>query len=42
MPHKCHTSFKDNKIIEKDIFDEYSLLFNSIIEKKWAGKLEYW
>ena len=42
VTHKCHTSFKDNKIIEKDIFDEYSLLFNSIIEKKWSGKLEYW
>ena len=21
ITHKCHTSFKDNKIIEKDIFD---------------------
>ena len=42
VTHKCHTSFKGNKIIEKDIFDEYSSVFNSIIEKGWKGKVEYW
>ena len=42
VTHKCHTSFKDNKIIEKDIFDEYQSVFNSVIEKEWKGSIEYW
>ena len=42
VTHKCHTSFKDNKIIEKEIFDEYQSVFNSVIEKEWKGSIEYW
>ena len=42
ITHKCHTSFRSNKIIEKDLFDEYSSIFNSIIEKEWKGSIEYW
>ena len=33
VTHKCHTSFKDNKIIEKEIFDEYQSVFNSVLKK---------
>ena len=42
ITHKCHTSFESNKIIEKDMSDEYSSVFNSIIEKEWSGKIECW
>ena len=39
VTHKCHTSFKRNKILEKDICDEYSSVLNSIIEKNGKVKL---
>ena len=42
VTHKCHTSFEKSKLMDKDICDEYSSVLNSIIEKEWKGKIEYW
>ena len=42
VTHKCHTSFEETKLTDKDICDEYSSVFNTIFEKKWSGNFELW
>ena len=42
VTHKCHTSFEETKLIDKDICDEYSSVFDTIFEKKWSGNFELW
>ena len=42
VTHKCHTSFEETKLADKDICDEYSSVFNTIFEKKWSANFELW
>ena len=40
--HKCHTSFEKNKLMDKDICDEYASIFDSIFNTKWSGNFGCW
>ena len=42
VTHKCHTSFNESKLMDRDICDEYASIFDSIFNKKWTGNFECW
>ena len=42
VTHKCHTSFSESKLMDRDICDEYASIFDSIFNKKWTGNFECW
>ena len=42
ITHKCHTSFNESKLMDRDICDEYASIFDSIFNKKWTGNFECW
>jgi hypothetical protein len=41
VTHKCHTSFEETKLADKDICDEYSSVFNTILKKNGLLILNY-
>tara|TARA_B100001029_G_C14824393_1_gene319483 strand:- start:68 stop:637 length:570 start_codon:yes stop_codon:yes gene_type:complete len=42
ITHKCHTSFDESKLMDRDICDEYASIFDSIFNKQWTGNFECW
>tara|TARA_B100000287_G_scaffold139383_1_gene131316 strand:- start:827 stop:1393 length:567 start_codon:yes stop_codon:yes gene_type:complete len=42
ITHKCHTSFSNSELLDRDICDEYVSIFDTIFEKEWSGNFECW